>query len=292
MFEVLIDPDEVQYLGIPGGSDECLLAVDTIVNSEFRPRRGTVVSWVKDRANRLQEHLFMFWDWNDVPLTVVHSGFTSGYSGQGPRCFSQALCMILDRAIPANMVTVNEVEFNAIERRQLTDQIIATCKNADGPPLGLEWYGWTFPEHVQQIKEQTFWRDFHQPKLSTEFLDQELAVRCEKIFGHDRESAVAAAFKVVEERLRQSVDIPHAYGSQLVKDTLDPEKGILTDRNKSRQEQEGLYALFSGAMSFVRNPRSHRFVDEADNQLDIELVYLADLLLRVLPKIEPNGTTE
>jgi uncharacterized protein (TIGR02391 family) len=108
----------------------------------------------------------------------------------------------------------------------------------------------------------------------------------QKNFGHDRESAVAAAFKVVEKRLRQSVDAPHAYGSQLIKDALDPDKGVLTDRNKSRQEQEGLYALFTGAMRFVRNPRSHRFLDEADNQLDIKLIYLADLLLRVLPKAE------
>ena len=91
---------------------------------------------------------------------------------------------------------------------------------------------------------------------------------------------------MVEKRLRQSVDAPHAYGSQLIKDALDPDKGVLTDRNKSRQEQEGLYALFTGAMRFARNPRSHRFLDEADNQLDIKLIYLADLLLRVLPKAE------
>ena len=181
MFEIQIDPSEVQYFGIPGGSEECLLAVDTIVNSEIPPRKASVVSWVKDRQSMQEEHMFMFWDWNYVPLTVVHSGFTSGYLGGGPRCFSQALCMIWDRSIPTNMVIVNKAEFNAIEARRLTTQIIETCKKADDRSFDLPVHGWTYSKHVQQVKEQTFWRDFHQPKLNTEFLDQELAVRCKKI---------------------------------------------------------------------------------------------------------------
>lgn len=287
MFEVRIDPTDVQYMGMPGVSEQCLLAVDVIVNSEVPPRKASLVTWVKDKRNMQEEHLFLFWDWNKVHLTVVHSGFASGYSGQGPRSFSQALCMIWDRTIPINMVIASEALFKAIEGRRLTERIIDELRSADDRPLTWPWLEWIYPEHVKQVEEETFWREFHQPKLNVDSLDPELNARCRKTFAHDREAAVAAAYKVVEERLRKLLDKPRGYGGQLVKDALDPGRGALVDKKLSLREQEGMCQLFLGAMKFVRNPRSHRFLDEEDGQLDIELIYLADLLLRLLPETEP-----
>ena len=141
--------------------------------------------------------------------------------------------------------------------------------------------------HERQVASQTFWRTFHQPKLNADFLDEELSTRRRKTYPQDREAAVTAAYKVVEERLRKTLNKPHSYGDQLVKDALDPATGALVDNSLSKVEQEGMYQLFLGAMKFVRNPRRHRFLEEEDDQLDIELVFLADPLLRILPKSPP-----
>jgi len=279
VLDTRIDPSEVQYMGMPGMSEQSLLAVDVIVNSELPPRRASLVT------NRQGLYLFLFWDWNNVPLTVVHSGFSSGYPGQGPRSFSQALCMLWDRGITTNLVIANKTIFDAIEHRRLTEDLVDWLRNTDDRPLTWPQPEWIYREHEHQVEGQTFWCTFHQPKLNADFLDEELSARCRQTFSHNKEAAVTAAYKVVEERLRKLLDKPLGYGDQLVKDALDPARGALVDKSLSKAEKEGMYQLFLGAMKFVRNPRSHRFLDEEDYQLDIELVYQADLLLRILSKI-------
>ena len=282
MFQLQFDPGEVQYMGIPGISYQCLLAVDTIVNSQNLPRKASVVSWMRDRQNWHGEHLFLFWDWNDVPLTVVHSGFTSGYPGEGPRSFSEALCMIYDRDIHTNLIHVNESDFSAIEERRLTSDLIDVLRNSDDRPLGWPWPG-VMNAHLTQLEDQTFWNERHESKLVFDFLDPELSKQCRTLYLQDAEAAVFTAFKVVEQRLRTMLHKPSMYGERLIKDALDPEKGILTDQSLPKPEREGLLHLFVGAHKFVRNPRGHRFLDEQDEQLGVELIYFADLLLRLLP---------
>ena len=148
MFEIQINPGDVQYMGLPGMSRHCLLAVDTIVNSAFPPRKASLVTWTKDRQNWQEEHLFLFWDWNYVPLTVVHSGFATGYSGEGSRTFSEALCMIWHREIPTNLIYVDEYNFSAIENRRLTKGTIEMLRNADDSPLSWPWLEYTYQSHM------------------------------------------------------------------------------------------------------------------------------------------------
>ena len=178
MFEERIDPNEVQYLGIPGMPPQCLSAVDTVVNSEVPPRKASLVLWQKDRQSNQEEYLFLFWDWNSVPLTVVHSGFATGYSGDGPKRFSQALCMIWDRAISINMVIVNEAVFNAIESRRLTRRIIDELKNGDDRPLTWPWNEWMYSEDIKHVEDHTFWLEFHRSKLNADFLDPVFSITC------------------------------------------------------------------------------------------------------------------
>ena len=285
MFQAQIEPREVQYMGMPGISAPCLWAVDAIVNSGNPPRKASVVTWMKDPRHLQGEHLFLFWDWNWVPLTVVHSGFASGYSGEGPRSFSTALCMIKDRAIPANDIFLEESAFYAIENRRLTPQLIERLRSADDSPTS--WIG-IAPIHWEQVENQTFWAMHHAPKMIFDHIDPEISNRCRSLYPQDPEAAVSRAFVVVEERLRALVakstgDVRDLTGSALITKALQVDKGVLTDDSLTRSEQEGLFLLFKGAYQFVRNPRAHRVVDDEDEHLAIDFMHLADLLLRILP---------
>jgi hypothetical protein len=53
-----------------------------------------------------------------------------------------------------------------------------------------------------------------------------------------------------------------------------------------------LMDLFKGAIGLFKNPSSHRRVDFSDATEAAEIVLLADLLLRLLDKIEPAGTSD
>ena len=79
---------QVQCLGISGRPTQCLYAVEAILDSNSLPEKATIVTYVKDRQNPKEEHLFLFWNWCSVPLTIVRNGFASGYTGVGPKSFS------------------------------------------------------------------------------------------------------------------------------------------------------------------------------------------------------------
>jgi uncharacterized protein (TIGR02391 family) len=62
--------------------------------------------------------------------------------------------------------------------------------------------------------------------------------------------------------------------------------GVLADRQMQAAEQQGTMALFWGALAVFKNPSSHRQVDFDDPTLASEVILLADLLMRILDRIE------
>ena len=219
-------PSGVQYMGLPGMPKPCLLAVDTIVNSHDPPRKGSVVTFRADLDNQEERHLFVFWDWNYVRVTVVHSGFRSGYGGEGARRFSEALCMVIDRGIPTNVIYVDAFDFSAIENREITSEIIHRLRSADDEPYKFWFYHpWIHESNSLQLLRKTFWSARHEPKLNFDFLDSEIVEKCRDLFNDDPEAAITNAVKVLEERLRRLLNKPHAYGDVLIRKAAIQMKG-------------------------------------------------------------------
>ena len=275
-------------MGIPGISKPCLLAVDVIVNSEEPPRKASLVTYMKDRHSLQGEHLFLFWDWLWAPLTVVHSGFASGYPGEGPRSLSMALSMIKDREIPINDIFVTHAEFDSIEERRFNATLIERLRSASDELASLHLID---DIHMEQIEGQTFWGTGAWPKMSFDFINSVISQEVRSLYFSNSEAAILKAFVMIEERIRalaSQLKNNDLTGVNLITTALHHEKGVLTDKSLPRSEREGLYLLFRGAYQFVRNSRAHRVVKSSDKQLDIELLYLADLLLRLLPKTSPG----
>ncbi|MDE2838674.1 MAG: hypothetical protein OXL97_14400 [Chloroflexota bacterium] len=278
----------MQYLGTPYDLNPCLLAIDTIVNSVRPPQRASLVTWAKDRPRHLEKHLFLFWGWREAPLTVVQSGFTSGYGGEGPRALSMALCMVFDKAIPLSQLYVNERLFNAVNRQRTTEKMLEELY-VQGDPVEPWAPHYVLVDHKRTIDERTFWPKWHTPSPVFDFLDPELAERCGALYSANMQAAIREAYLVVEERLRSLMSDPsddgHVLtGHRLIVKALQTESGELTDKSLPHSEREGLFLMFKGAYMNVRNSRAHRSIEEKDQQRAIELIYLADLLLRLLPR--------
>ena len=63
-------------------------------------------------------------------------------------------------------------------------------------------------------------------------------------------------------------------------------EGSLTDSSLDSGEQVAIMNLFSGSIGTFKNPSSHRQVDYTDPTEASEVVLLADLLMRMLDRIE------
>jgi uncharacterized protein (TIGR02391 family) len=94
--------------------------------------------------------------------------------------------------------------------------------------------------------------------------------------------AVFQAMKAVEVAVREATGLSNTFvGSKLMREAFNS-NGKLTDRAADSGEQTGLMELFAGTMGTYKNPQSHRDVNLDDPAEAIEIIMLANLLLRIV----------
>jgi uncharacterized protein (TIGR02391 family) len=98
----------------------------------------------------------------------------------------------------------------------------------------------------------------------------------------DYDTAVFQAFKEVEVRVRKLSGLsPGDYGTKLMRKAFDPDTGPLTDQAEEKSEREAVGHLFAGSIGLFKNPTSHRDVNINDPAETVELIMVADLLIRI-----------
>lgn len=114
-------------------------------------------------------------------------------------------------------------------------------------------------------------------------LDPKLASKVSPAFLRgDYDTAIFEAFKEVEVRVRSlsgadDTDI----GVNLMRKAFHPENGPLTDKAQVASERQAISDIFAGAIGSFKNPSSHRDVDFNDPAEVVELIMLADQLIRI-----------
>lgn len=117
-------------------------------------------------------------------------------------------------------------------------------------------------------------------------LHPSLETRVRRIFAlGDHETAAFAALKAVEVRVRDLAGA-EGLGVSLMRSVFKKDGGVLADSAADPGEQVATMELFAGAIGAFKNPASHRTVDYAVPTEAAEVVLLADLLMRLLDRVE------
>lgn len=115
-------------------------------------------------------------------------------------------------------------------------------------------------------------------------------VRQQFVLG-EYELAAIAALREVEIRVRELAGASESdIGVRLMGEAFKL-GGVLHDPSLEKGESEAIMALFRGAIGVFKNPSSHRQVEFEDPTEASEVILLADLLLRMLDRIEQRDSS-
>ncbi len=121
------------------------------------------------------------------------------------------------------------------------------------------------------------------PGLALQSLHPVIIGRCKAPFEAGQyDDAIRNAFIAVEGEIRARISAdPNDLGVDLVTKAMNPGSPRLVF-SQVKAEQEAAHLLYRGAIGYIKNPLSHRFLDTDDPNRTLELLAFASLLLRML----------
>jgi uncharacterized protein (TIGR02391 family) len=95
--------------------------------------------------------------------------------------------------------------------------------------------------------------------------------------------AAFQAMKGVEVAVRTAAGLgAELIGVNLMRTAFSPKGGSLADMTAEEGERQGRMELFAGAIASYKNPHSHRDVNLDDPYEALEIIFLANHLLRIV----------
>jgi hypothetical protein len=122
-----------------------------------------------------------------------------------------------------------------------------------------------------------------------EIIDPELTRSC---LDKSYEDAITSAFRILEVRVRNRINAkPELVGTELMDDAFNPDRGKLVFGETS-SERQAVYQIFRSAYMMLRNPPSHRYLEEFAGAEIVEIIMFVDFLLKVLSKAQDRITSQ
>ena len=265
----------VEYLGDAGITLSCLQSLCKTLQTHSD--LTTALLLTND-----QVHAFLLKD-DSGTYYVIRSGFTSGYSGEGPKGLAKALALLSKHRIETEEILIPTKLLNRLNNSSLNDQDIDFIyQQKIIRPIRLHDYIYPFENEVTQTTKSKCYYPLELPYSIIDDRIFDLAL----LFKQDPDSALTKAYKRLEDIIRTRTGI-REHSTKLFAQVFQGENAILTWDVPESAEIKGRVNLFTGAYMAFRNARAHREKDE-----NLIHQYREFLLINELYLLEAEAITE
>ncbi len=240
----------IDYLGEAGITETCLHSMYNLIQTHSD--LNTALLLTND-----QSHAFLLKDLTEN-YYIIRSGFTSGYSGEGPKGLAKALTILNKHQIDTEEILVTSKLMSKLNNASLSDQEIDFIfREKIVRPIRLHDYIYPFENEVNQASNL---KRYYPLELPYSIIDNrifDLAL----LFKQDPDSALTKAYKRLEDIVRTRTGI-NEHSTKLFAHVFQGENALLTWDVPDNAEIKGRVNLFTGAYMAFRNARAHREKDE------------------------------
>lgn len=274
----------IQYLGVPGSTNDCVHAMVTILTSPYPCGEITIV--VDHQAGEDHEAVcFVIWGWLGQDVTIVPDGFGT-HDGTGGWGLGLVLELIEYYQVKLKERWVEPEMFARIASGHPTRSDLAKLQQTD-----ITTPSWPFWKRLFTRRDPTWsaFRGAWAEQFPYWLLEPELLAEVQDV-ERDPATAVFRATRRLEVIIRTAAGLnADLVGRELISKAMGND-GLLVLKAVTDSEKQSWDMLFRGVIGAFKNPHSHRdeklAVEDAASQL-----FAVNALLRKLKKDFPNHFT-
>ena len=270
----------LQYLGNPGGTQDCIEAIALLLQSPMGVREAMLLTHKRAGQNGGHHGFLLKRDVSgDV---IIPPGFASGYGGEGPHGLSYVLALFKSFGIEVKEVLIGEQLYERLESMQLTTSDLASIENATRRRAAADYMEET---DYLDAGNGRLWLDRLDPILPLALVAPPLADLAPG-FAANSDHALLTGYRRLEDAVRAASGLTASSKKLMSAAFLGPNAPLEWPGIDSG-EQEGRAQLFIGAYMAFRNRRAHR---EQTHRLtnDVREFLLLNLLFDLLESATPK----
>jgi hypothetical protein len=274
-----IDLAGIEYHGVAGSSHDCQTAIERLLQFGDPITRVRIIS-------QNNSHCLLLTKENGDQI-AVKSGFSSGYGGTGPTCFSYVLQILNSHGAAIDECETDEAMIDRLDCSGLTTEDLESIENAT-PVRPSRWHDYVHEMHYEGARAGAIWREFPLvvpfAVIDTRIADLALS------FWENPDDSLLKGYRRLEDVIRKAAGLSDA-GERLFSRAFMPPAGKLQWRNIDESETVGRAQLFTGAFKAHRNPRAHKEL-KSDSHNQLTEFLLLNHLYRLEKEASPRQTGE
>lgn len=248
---MMIKLADIEYRGRCGVSRHCINAVVEIIHFG---RQINEVKILTSGSGYDCHHVLLLNVDSDVTI-AIKSGFTSGYSGEGPRSLSYVLSTlqkftqeIYEYLVPCELI--ERVDKSALSEKDLK------WLSEQHPVIPHRWYDYIYERHYSELNIMQYFP----AEVPLSLLDPRLH-EIAFSFKTNPDNALLEGYRLLERLIKDKSGLTQETGAKLFSKAFQGDDAPLYWDGLDGSEVKGRATLFSSVFMAYRNRRAHQEPD-------------------------------